>query len=84
MDIEDLVGRLCTMAGIIMEDASVGAISAGSRSQLAGGSVGAGRARHWRDGRGGRGAGGKINVAAGLTERRAERLLAPMGRLPFD
>ncbi len=27
MDVEDLVERLCTTAGMIMEDASVGAIS---------------------------------------------------------
>lgn len=27
MDVEDLVERLCTTAGMIMEDASVGAVS---------------------------------------------------------
>ena len=30
MDVEDLIERLCVAAGIIMEDASVGAISTGS------------------------------------------------------
>lgn len=30
MDVEDLVERLCVAAGIIMEDAGVGAISTGS------------------------------------------------------
>lgn len=29
MDVEDLIGRLCVTAGMIMEDASVGAISVG-------------------------------------------------------
>ena len=33
MDVEDLIDRLCVMAGMIMEDASVGAISVGP-SQL--------------------------------------------------
>ena len=27
MDVDDLVGRLCVTAGMIMEDASVGAVS---------------------------------------------------------
>ena len=30
MDFQDLIERLCVAAGMIMEDASVGAISAGS------------------------------------------------------
>ena len=30
MDVEDLIERLCVAAGMIMEDASVGAISTGS------------------------------------------------------
>ena len=30
MEIEDLIERLCVTAGMIMEDASVGAISTGS------------------------------------------------------
>ena len=30
MDVDDLISRLCVMAGIIMEDASVGAISVSS------------------------------------------------------
>ena len=30
MDVNDLIGQLCVMAGIIMEDASVGAISFGA------------------------------------------------------
>ena len=29
MDVDDLIGRLCVMAGIIMEDASMGAVSLG-------------------------------------------------------
>ena len=33
MDVEELIGQLCVTAGVIMEDASVGAISVG-RSQL--------------------------------------------------
>ena len=37
MDVDDLIGRLCVMAGIIMEDASVDAISrgAGQRKRIA-------------------------------------------------
>lgn len=31
MDVDDLIGQLCVMAGIIMEDASVGAISVSAR-----------------------------------------------------
>lgn len=30
MDFEDLIGRLCVTAGMIMEDASVGAITVGT------------------------------------------------------
>ena len=30
MDVEDLIERLCVAAGIVIEDASVGAISTGS------------------------------------------------------
>lgn len=33
MDVEDLINRLCVTAGIVMEDASVGAISVGSRQR---------------------------------------------------
>ena len=37
MDVDDLIGRLCVMAGTIMEDASVSAISlgAGQRGRVA-------------------------------------------------
>ena len=38
MDVDDLISRLCLRAGIIMEDASVSAISlgAGQRERVAG------------------------------------------------
>ena len=37
MDVEELIGRLCVMAGMIMEDASIGAISVvgGRRDRVA-------------------------------------------------